>query len=238
MPLPAVLQQMGQDLLDLVFPPSCAVCGEGGALLCGPCLGQLPRLIPPLCVRCGRPMAGASECRSCRQAAPAIDGIRSVLLLANGAREAVHHLKYGGRSSLAAPLARLMSDYWRTNPLPADVVVAVPLHIARQRERGYNQAHLLAREFGRMVGLPSMSGTLKRARNTPAQVGLDASQRHANVCGAFVYHATRHGDGVGGRRVLLVDDVCTTGATLEACSAALREAGAASVWGFTLARAA
>ncbi len=167
-----------------------------------------------------------------------MDGIRSVLLLENGAREAVHQLKYGGRSSLAAPLARLMIDYWRANPLPADVVVAVPLHVARERERGYNQAYLLAREFSREVGLPPMAGTLRRARNTPAQVGLDASQRHANVWGAFLYQAPQGGDGVRGRQVLLVDDVCTTGATLDACSAALKTAGAASVWGFTLARAA
>jgi ComF family protein len=184
------------------------------------------------------PAVPRALCPACRESPLAIDGIRSVLLLSGGAREAVHRLKYGGGSALAAPLARPMAEYWRATPLPADVFVAVPLHIARERERGYNQAHLLGRELGQLVGLTPLGGTLRRERNTPAQVGLDASARRANVAGAFSYQVPRRGEGVRGLRVLLVDDVCTTGATLEACSVALKAAGAASVWGFTLARAA
>jgi len=164
--------------------------------------------------------------------------VRSAVLLEGGARQAVHQLKYAGYSALATPLARLMAQCWHAAPLPVDVWAAVPLHVARERERGYNQSYLLGCEFARLVGLPAMSGMLRRVRTTRAQVGLNVSERRANVDGAFVYCPPRGGQGVYGQRVLLIDDVCTTGATLEACSVALKRAGAVSVWGLTLARAA
>jgi ComF family protein len=238
LPLAVLLKRVSQGLLDLVFPPHCAVCRAAGALLCDRCLQQFPRVSRPLCDRCGCPTHDQGLCQACQRSSPGIDGIRSVLWLADGAREAVHRFKYNGYAALAAPLAGLMVDFWRADPLPVDVIVAVPLHIARERERGYNQAYLLGREFGRQVGLPPLSGALVRARRTRPQVGLEAGERRANVGGAFSYRPPQHGDGVRGLRVLLVDDVCTTGATLEACSVALKAAGAASVWGFTLARAA
>lgn len=237
-PFTAMLQRVGQSLLDLVFPPHCVVCRATGVLLCDSCRQQFPRVVHPMCDCCGCPTHSPGLCPACQRSSPAIDGIRSVVALAGGAREAVHRFKYGGCSALAAPLADVMADYWLANPLPADVVVAVPLHIARERERGYNQAYLLGREFGRRVGLPPLSGALKRSRRTRPQVGLSAGERRTNVGGAFSYRPPEHGDGACGLRVLLVDDVCTTGATLEACSVALKAAGAASVWGFTLARAA
>jgi ComF family protein len=165
-------------------------------------------------------------------------------MLQNGARQAIHHFKYGNRPSLAAPLASLMADYWTASPLQADLIVSVPLHVARQRERGYNQAHLLACVLGQMVGLPLATNTLRRTRRTRVQVGLDATERQLNVRDAFACQVPARGEVSGqhrttveGRQILLVDDVCTTGATLEACTMALREAGAATVWGFTLAHA-
>lgn len=175
----------------------------------------------------------------------AVDGIRSVVLFEREARQAVHLLKYRNRPTLAEPLARLMADYWQMHPIPVDLVTAVPLHPARQRERGYNQADLLAQAFGRMIGVPVGSAVLRRARHTRPQVSLNAVQRRENVQSAFTIIAptqfsTRQGGDslvVSGRRVLVIDDVCTTGSTLEACSLALKAAGASSVWGFTLARA-
>ena len=201
-------------------------------------------MLPPICPVCGRSTNSAALCPSCRRAPPAINGIRSVVVLENGARQAIHQFKYRNRSSLAAPLASLMADYWAASPLPADLIVAVPLHVARQRERGYNQAHLLARGLGQMVGLPLATNTLRRTRPTRVQVGLDALERQVNVRDAFTCEARARARGsrlhletVEGRQILLVDDVCTTGATLEACTVALRQAGAARVWGFTLAHA-
>ena len=200
---------------------------------------------PPLCRLCGDPTPAAGLCRRCRQTPLAIDGIRSVILFEREARQAVHLLKYRNCPSLAAPLARLMADYWQMNPIPVDLVTAVPLHPARQRERGYNQADLLAQAFSRMIGVPMGSAALKRVRHTRPQVSLTAAQRRENVRSAFTAIApaqfsTRQGSNrlvVSDRRVLVIDDVCTTGSTLEACSMALKAAGASSVWGFTLARA-
>jgi ComF family protein len=171
--------------------------------------------------------------------------MRSAILFEREAREAVHLLKYGNRPTLAEPLARLMADYWQAHPMPADLVTAVPLHPARQRERGYNQADLLARAFGRMIGVPVGSAVLRRVRHTRPQVSLNAAQRRENMQDAFAAAtptqlSKRQGDDglfVSGRRVLVIDDVRTTGSTLEACSLALKAAGASSVWGFTLARA-
>ena len=127
------------------------------------------------------------------------------------------------------PLAQLMHQYLLENPLPVEVVVPVPLYQGRVRERGYNQAALLARELGQEIGLP-VEESLIRVRDTAPQVGLPASQRRENVRNAFLCQ------GLGKERVLLIDDVCTTGATLEACAVALREGGAQSVWALVLAR--
>ncbi len=148
-------------------------------------------------------------------------------------REAIHHLKYSGRTSLAEPLGAYLEARWRSASLPADLIVPVPLHVARQRERGYNQSALLAIPLSRESKLPVVEPALKRIKVTSPQVTLNAAERKANVCEAF----EACDDLVRGRRVLLVDDVCTTGATLESSSVALRRAGAASVWALTLARA-
>jgi|YNPNPStandDraft_1061719.scaffolds.fasta_scaffold33403_3 ComF family protein len=235
----AIFHQAGQGLLNLVFPPHCIICRSNGAWLCDACLEKFPRLGAEVCRKCGSPLGGTAPfCHSCAQNPLEIEGVRSAVLLEGDARRAVHQLKYAGYSALAAPLARLMAQYWHTAPLPVDVWAAVPLHVARQRERGYNQSYLLGHEFARLVGLPAMSGTLRRVRATRAQVGLNAAERRVNVQGAFAYCPSRDGRGVQGQRVLLIDDVCTTAATLEACAIALKEAGAVGVWGFTLARAA
>jgi ComF family protein len=126
-----------------------------------------------------------------------------------------------------------LSARWRAGPLPADLIVPVPLHAARWRERGYNQSTLLASQLATASGLRLIEEALTRIRATAPQITLNAVEREANVRGAFEARA----DLVRGRRVLLVDDVCTTGATLAACSHALKPAGAISVWALTLARA-
>nr|HID12457.1 ComF family protein [Anaerolineae bacterium] len=148
-------------------------------------------------------------------------------------REAMHWLKYRGRTALAEPLGGLLAAYWMQHPMTADVVVPVPLHATRLRERGYNQAALLAREMARRVGLVVDELTLVRQRATAPQVELDAKQRKENVRDAF----RCSDDALTSKQVLLIDDVCTTGATLEACAVALLEGGARGVQALTLARA-
>jgi ComF family protein len=140
----------------------------------------------------------------------------------------VHALKYGGRRSLAVPLAERMRVSCRDSLAASDVVVPVPLHRRRQRARGFNQAEELARRLG-----PPVCLALKRVRPTPSQTDLPAAQRHKNVRGAF---RLRWRANVKGLRVVLVDDVCTTGATLEACAWVLRNAGARDVRAVTAAR--
>lgn len=148
-------------------------------------------------------------------------------------REAVQALKYRGVAALAAPMASLMARYLREEPPGADFLVPVPLHSLRRRLRGYNQSELLARELSAGLGLPLAARALARQRSTPPQArAAGESERHANVAGAF---EGRRAD-VEGRKVLLVDDVMTTGATLDACALALREAGAARVHALTFAR--
>ena len=144
----------------------------------------------------------------------------------------VHRLKYNDLRALAPVMARLLSDYATANPVEADYLAPVPLHSMRERQRGYNQSRLLAAELGKRLGLPMLEGLARQKDSPPQATSSDAQQRRANVEGAFVYR----GPSLRGRRVLLVDDVTTTGATLEACAVVLREAGASSAWGLTVAR--
>lgn len=221
------------QFLDFLFPPRCVGCGRVGAWLCADCLAQIPRVKPPFCTRCGDAVTAPGLCARCQVAPLEIDRIRSAVYFKGTLRQAMHWLKYRGRTVLAVPLGGLMAEYWKQHPTPADVLVPVPLHTDRLRARGYNQAALLAREMARRVGLMVEEQTLVRCRSTSSQVKLNAQQRKQNVHGAF----TCSGDGLAGKQVLLIDDVCTTGATLEACAIALRAGGARQVQALTLARA-
>jgi len=148
-------------------------------------------------------------------------------------RQAIHQLKYGNLRALAVPLAKLLQDYLLTTPMPGDVLVPVPLHQKRLRERGYNQSSLLAKELGKLTSLPVINDCLIRQRHAPPQTKTSTvAERQSNVANAFTCRNHRLRD----KQVLLIDDVSTSGATLDACAAALKEAGAVSVWGLVLAR--
>lgn len=219
-------------VLDLLFPPRCAGCHQRGRWLCDQCAGTIRFIEPPICPRCGQPNPTASLCRDCRLRPLAIRGIRSVAYLEGPLRKAIHRLKYRGATALAEPLAAYMADYLEANPLRVDLVMPVPLHPRRERDRGFNQSLLLARPVAAALDLSVDGRGLERIRETAPQIDLDVHERRANVRDAFRANPSR----VAGRRVLLVDDVCTTGATMEACSRALAAAGARAVWGFSLAR--
>ena len=162
-----------------------------------------------------------------------LDGVRSVFRFEGAVRQAILQFKYRNLKALAEPLARAMGDYLREHPLPADVIVPTPLHTRRLRERGYNQSALLARELARLSHLPVVEGCLVRIKNTPPQTRTkSAVERHHNIAGAFACRNRR----LEGKRILLIDDVCTSGATLNSCAFALKAGGATSVWGLTLAR--
>ncbi len=222
-------------ILDLLFPPRCMGCGRRGGWLCPACDGELRPVSPPLCARCGRQWDGRSgdgRCPACRGTRSGLDGLRAAYYFEGPIRRGIHGLKYRGQRSLAEPLTGLLLPAFDALPWAPDVVVPVPLYPSRQRQRGYNQSKLLAGTLARERRLEMVEGAVLRRRDTPPQIGLDAAARRANVAGAF---AGKPG-ALAGWRVLLLDDVCTTGSTLEACADAAREAGAVVVWGLVLAR--
>jgi len=189
--------------------------------------------MPPLCPKCGRPQSSAILCSSCIGWQAEIDGIRSPFRFDGAIRQAIHQLKYGNLRALAELLAPWLNDYLVSNPVPGEVLVPVPLHHKRLRERGYNQSSLLAKELGKLTNLPVVDGCLIRQRYAPPQARTSTvDERRSNVANAFSCRDRR----LEGKQVLLIDDVSTSGSTLDACARALKEAGATTVWGLVLAR--
>lgn len=221
-----------RQLLDLLFPARCVNCNRVGESLCSRCRSQIQFVTPPYCRRCSRPLEFHGDpCPLCRAHPLHITQIRAIGYHEGVLRRAIHALKYRHWTVLADPLAALLQQYLLRTAPSVDLITAVPLHPDRQRERGYNQAELLARSLAARAALPYICG-LKRTRPTADQIGLDMGARHENVRGAFAADGTAF----AGRRVLIVDDVCTTGATLDACAVALRAQGACEIYGLTVAR--
>ena len=220
-------------LMDTVYPPHCVVCGRLGAWVCDGCTADIAVFRAPLCRQCGKSIDAPGVCSECRAEESYLAGMCAVGPHRPPLQQIIHAFKYTGVRVLSGPLGALLEDRWRRDRLPIDGIVPVPLHSARQRQRGYNQSILLADELGARLGLPVHPELLVRARNTRSQVGLSGGERWANVWGAFRCPT----DQFPGTRLLLIDDVMTSGATLQACAHALRERGAASVWALTLTRA-
>lgn len=221
-----------QRALDIVLPPRCVGCGARGAEVCANCIAGV-RPLGPACPRCSRPSVGGRICRRCATRESPLRAMLAAHPFDGAVRAAVLALKYGGRTRLVPFLSAALADALVTRPLEVDLVVPVPLTRARVRARGFNQAELLARPLAEARDWPLHSGALVRARETAQQTRLPARARRANVAGAFTVPDAAL---VRDRRILLVDDVCTTGATLEACAAPLLEAGAAGVWAIVVAR--
>jgi ComF family protein len=229
-------QSFIQHALDLLFPSQCAACQRGGSVLCPSCLAAIQPLPGPCCQRCHTQISPEGICRQCQYHPLSMSGLRAVSAYQEPLRDCIHALKYGGNRRLAEPLGALLAQAYVVYGLQADVVIPVPLHSERERERGYNQSQLLAQVCATRLGLPLDSTVVSRIRPTQAQVHLTVSERQQNVAGAFCCTPASATEALHGRRILLIDDVCTTGATLEACAAPLFAAGAASVWGLVLAR--
>jgi ComF family protein len=221
--------------LNLLFPRWCVGCGKEGGYFCGACRRSLKAITPPVCPRCGRPQSYVSAsggCPGCTGWRSGIDGIRAPFLFDGVIRNAVHEFKYRNLRALGTELAGLMHGYLTANPVPGDVLVPVPLHRKRLRERGYNQSSLLARELGRLTHFPVIEDCLIRRKYAPSQArSSNINERQNNVADAF---ACRDGR-LHGQQVILIDDVSTSGTTLNTCAGVLKSAGAAAVWGLVIA---
>lgn len=230
--MPHLLERTSRLAIGLLFPARCALCSASGTMLCDPCIAALPATEGRRCQRCWTPSADHTLCEYC-SSDPDITyaSIRAPFVLEEGARTLVHKLKYAGVSSLGEPMGVLIAEKIE---ISGDLVVPIPLHRGRRRSRGYNQAELLSREIALSIGLPFDAAAARRIRATKPLAGnMNREERRAMVAGAFSAVRER----VEGRRILLVDDVVTTGATLDSCSRALLDAGAASVRCVTFARA-
>jgi ComF family protein len=228
----AILRGLGvaaSAALDLAFPAACAGCGREGEPLCVACRPALDaRLELPGGTPIGLPVDLPAPLVQLEWCAPFAGAVRSAL----------HQLKYSGERRLAQPLGEAVARRWQRVGQGATVIAPVPVHAERERQRGYDQAALIAEVTARSLGLPWLRA-LERARATVAQFELGREDRSANVRGAFRVRNTRGSrasPGMAGQWVLLVDDVVTTGATLAACAVALEEAGAVAVSAIVVAR--
>ncbi len=223
-------------ITDFMLPPSCVCCGQSGSTFCADCHFSVQLLPSPLCGQCSYPLQrGKREsCDICRRYSLRLDRLVSVAFHQGALQRAIHSFKYQRNRALAHSLGEMVLQALPADLPPQTLLAPVPLSDEQLRERGFNQAGILANYVGRSLDIPVETSTLRRVRDSKTQVGLNMAERRQNVADAFRTEAN-----VFSRRsVVLVDNVCTTGATLVACAEALRAAGVTQVWTVTLARAA
>jgi ComF family protein len=219
-------------ILNLLFPQSCVLCHARVltyrcSVACPECWSKLETIPRPYCPQCGMPAPFIEGlCGPCRRGDHAFDFARSLFLFNDPMRGILHHFKYSGRVSLARPLGQRLRDHMQREGFTGKMALPVPLHRKRERERGFNQAELLARQ----LGLTLVRDLLRRRKNTPSQTGLSRSQRALNLSAAFEVRRTPP------ECVIVVDDVYTTGATLHEIAKTLKRAGTSRVEVLTVAR--
>jgi ComF family protein len=239
------VRQLLNALLDVILPPICHICHSfipdaGKIHICPACLNRLPLVSSPLCPICGIPFTGAGgdhRCGACLSHPPHFDSARAQFLYEGHIRDLIHSFKYNKLTHLRSPLALLALE--GVSGFLADhephFIVPVPLHSSRLRQRGFNQAVLLGRVLSRQISLPMLPDALIRTRPTEPQIELTAAERRLNVKGAFTVNRA---DRIAGKRILLLDDVMTTGSTMNECAKELKKAGATVVIAATIARTA
>lgn len=240
--VPDGLARAARTALDVLLPPQCLSCGALVAdpgTLCGRCWGRLTFLDGPACACCGLPfdydVGEGAVCGACAQLPPRFDRARAVFVYDDASRGLLLAFKHGDRTDFAPAFAHWLARAGAPLLGEVDVIAPVPLHWTRLWRRRFNQAALMAHALGREAGIAVLPEALKRRKRTPSQGGLGRLARKRNLRGAIICPPTRRA-AVTGKRVLLIDDVLTTGATADACARALKRAGAAGVDVLTLAR--
>jgi len=239
------LKHVLTGLADIVFPPACLTCGAifdhpEGLPFCPSCLSKIKFITSPLCVRCGMPFIGTTgtdhDCGDCIISTPMFSSARAVGHYEDILLDAIHDFKYKGKSSLGKILGRWMSEYNYPsfNISSFTLIIPVPLHPKRLKERGFNQSVLLARELSGRFSIPLDIFTLKRQVCTEPQVHLGKKERESNVRNAFIVSDSKK---ISNQKIILVDDVYTTGSTVKECARILLKEGALTVGVLTLARA-
>ncbi|MFH1046336.1 MAG: ComF family protein [Candidatus Omnitrophota bacterium] len=234
-----------KNIINLVYPLACAVCGErldplSARPLCDGCWQSIKFILPPFCRCCGKHLPASAQryafvCSDCQQARHFFKAARSACAYEGVIKECIHLLKYAQKFALNRPLSALMIGFAQRHLRldTIDLILPVPLHQVKLRERQFNQATLLARTLAKEFSRDIHEKTLVRIRNTPSQTALTKAQRLKNVAGAF---SVRLPASIDKKRILLIDDVFTTGATVGECAKVLTQAGARSVEILTLAR--
>ncbi len=246
LPIPTPFwQRIARNLLDIVLPPFCPLCSErlqaGEQVVCDACRKKWENIPRPRCPLCGsgapRPVS-SRKCSRCPPSPISFDSARGAFRYAGPAAEIVKALKFHSRVAVAPVMARAMLPMLLEEVVPEtgpiDYLAPVPLHFLRRMQRGFNQSSLLAYQLQQFSGIPVLENVLLRVKRTRKQTLLDPAQRHKNVINAFAVNAPGV---VAGRRIVLIDDVFTTGATINACALALKNAGAEAVNALCFARA-
>ncbi len=237
--------------MNLLYPRRCVACQSdivynGGSALCGTCRSKIKILIDPLCLNCGQDVPeGGVRCRTCKKESYYFESARAFGAFEGPLKEMIHHFKYRGKDYLSGELARMLVQCWAVNKLFHDIegIVPVPPHSARLRERGYDHTLLLAESFLKNMSARSLNASFKpmilydrqftRSKKTPTQTSLTRESRKTNVSDAFLWKGKT---AICNKKILLIDDVCTTCATLNECAKVLKNAGAREVVCLTIAR--
>lgn len=213
------------NVLDWIYPPVCISCGKPGTLLCEDCLSKLPAVGKHYCSVCGKPLQPRHYCKLCGRSEFRFRASRAPYLYEGPAAAMIKSLKYKGTFGLVPVMTNLLSTFWQDLQWDIDLVIPVPLSKKRQAQRGFNQSELIAKSFAKQNALSCEPRALMKHRETHTQVGLNADERRENLSGAFAAEPSM----VRSKRILLLDDVMTTGSTFAECSAVLLDAGADTV---------
>ena len=227
------LQRLAWSGIDLLFPPACGGCGKSGKRWCQECQARIPYIEEPYCQSCGIPIKRGETCEKCQTEPPAYRLMRSWAVFDYPVQNALHTLKYRRNMAIGESLALHMSEFVRSLNWKIDLLIPVPLGKERLKARGYNQVELVAEPLAYELGWKYAPAALRKSRETRSQVGLTISKRRENVLGAYQADS----EIVKRKSVLLMDDVATTGSTIQSCSRALMDAGAQDVYALTIARA-